>query len=279
MINISYQIGKEKTSSKPFEKGIIGCMSLDTLVFNTDMKLSEGRPWLLVLIDDYSKRVLGFNLSLTPSTYSSNMMVLRECVERYSLLPETIVFCDGIEIRKEQFLSLLDAYDLKAHVRPMIQIRTFDFDYLNKITNELVIQHQKFPWFFEDLRKSLSKLLYEVYDNRHHMALGTSPSEFFQAALKSFDSSKYIPYDEEFILLTCTMVERTVIPGRGIKINNFYYWVEDFMHPKLKKIKVKLDPADSDIAFASINGNWIRMARGHEKQEKRIAKRSFKKIT
>jgi putative transposase len=278
MINISYQIGKENTSSRPFEKGIFGYMCLDALVYSTDMRLTEGRPWLIVLIDDYSKRVLGFNLSLTPPTYSTNMMVLRECVERHSLLPESIVFSGGKEFRKEQFQSLLDAYDLKAHVRPMIPIRTLDFENLNKTTYKFVVQHQKFPWFFEDLRKSLSKFLYEFYDNSHHIALGTSPRDFFQAALESFDSNKYVPYDEKLILLTCPMFERKFITERGLKINNFHYWAEDLMQPNLnmKKINVKFDDEDIDTVFAFINGNWIRLTRYMKKEKDSETVRSKK---
>jgi hypothetical protein len=266
MFNSSYQIGKLNTSSRPLEKGVIGYICLDTIVDRSDKRLPEGRPWLIILIDDYSKRVLGYNLSLTPPTYYSNMMVLRECVERYSLLPKSIVFSGGKEFRNEQFQSLLDAYEVKAHIRPMSSIKSFDFDYLHKTTNEFVkseFQHQKSPWFFEDLRKSLSKLLYESYENSHHISLGTSPREFFQAGLESFGSNISIPYDEKFIVLTCPMVERKVITGRGIKINNLYYWVEQFMQPELfmKNIKVKFDPENIDIAFAFINGHWIRMTR------------------
>ena len=56
-----------------------------------------GPSWLTLLIDAYSRRVLGRTVTFDPPSYRSVMMVIRECVRRHARLPEVLVVDGGKE--------------------------------------------------------------------------------------------------------------------------------------------------------------------------------------
>jgi putative transposase len=108
--------------------------------------------------------------------------------------------------------------------------------------------------------KSLSLLINEVYDITYQLGLCASPRDVFQTALQKIDpnDTRLITYDNEFKLLTYPIVERKVLHGCGIRNSNVYYWINNFNDPSLigKKVEVKYDPLDINIAFVYINGCW-----------------------
>jgi len=194
------------------------------------------------------------------------MMVIRECVKSHSRLPETLLMNNGKEFKSDEFNNLLALFGTTVQFYPS-PIR-FESNDLSGIVNNFVrneIEREESFWSMGNLKKSLSMLLYEVYDRKNHQALGTSPREIFQST--SYRIGKYgtrlIRYDNEFKLLTYPIVERKVIEGRGIKNNNLYYWTIEFLQPTFngKKVKVKFDPVDLDIAFVCINGSWKNLDR------------------
>ena len=48
-------------------------------------------PWLTLLTDAYSRRMLAFYLTFDPPSYRSCMMALRECVRRFGRIPQILV--------------------------------------------------------------------------------------------------------------------------------------------------------------------------------------------
>ena len=75
-------------------------------------------------------------------------------------------------------------------------------------------------------------------------------------------SANVIPYDETFILSTLPTNDKTgkakIQPGRGVKINNIYYWCEAMRDPEVekKKVDVRYDPFDFGVAYAYIRNRW-----------------------
>src|SRR5258708_2694593 len=66
-----------------------------------------GRPWATVVTDVFSRRLLVVYLTFDPPSYRSCMMALRECVWRYSRLPQTLVVDSGPDFRSMYFEVLL----------------------------------------------------------------------------------------------------------------------------------------------------------------------------
>lgn len=157
-----------------------------------------------------------------------------------------------------------------------------EFDNLSRTVNDYLktdVQYEESFWFMGNLKRLLSIVLYKVYDLKNHPVLGISPREIFQNAIKSQGDTHQgsIRYDNKFKMLTYPIVERKVSPKRGIKNNYFYYWTDEFIKSSInrKKIKVKYDPEDINIAFAYINGSWKKLVRyGTSHQSKKSKVRS-----
>lgn len=50
-------------------------------------------------------------------------------------------------------------------------------------------------------------------------------------------------------------------PGRGVRINNIYYWGDMLDHPELEgqSVFVRYDPFNMSIAYAYVNKYWIKL--------------------
>ncbi|MFL9458721.1 hypothetical protein AB0758_47995 [Tolypothrix bouteillei VB521301_2] len=57
-----------------------------------------GRPWLTLLIDAYSRRILALYLTFDPPSYRSCMMALRSCIQRFGRFPGAVVVDGGKRI-------------------------------------------------------------------------------------------------------------------------------------------------------------------------------------
>jgi hypothetical protein len=77
----------QKHGERPWERAHLDHTQIDLWLVDSETGLPLGRPWLTLLIDAYSRRVLAFWLTFDEPSYRSLMMVLRRCVERWRRLP------------------------------------------------------------------------------------------------------------------------------------------------------------------------------------------------
>ncbi|MCC5642581.1 transposase family protein [Nostoc sp. CHAB 5824] len=77
-----------------------------------------GRPWLTLLIDAYSRRILAVYLTFDPPSYRSCMMALRLCVQRFGRFPQSVVVDGGKEFHSVYFDTLLARYHCIKKIRP-----------------------------------------------------------------------------------------------------------------------------------------------------------------
>jgi hypothetical protein len=72
---------------------------------------------------------------------------------------------------------------------------------------------------------------------------------------------RLILYNDDFRKLTLPTTKKTTAKvqiGRGVKINNIYYWSEAFRHPAVEgtQVPVRFDPWDAGLSFAYVRGRW-----------------------
>ncbi|MCG5103942.1 transposase family protein [Oceanobacillus sp. APA_J-5(13-2)] len=245
------------------------------------------RPWLSLMIDAYSRRILAFYLTFEAPSYRSAMMVIRECVKNYNRLPNYIVVDGGKEFNSVYFESLLALYGVHKKERPPAKARFGNVvERLFGITNKLFVHNLKgntqimknvrqvtksvnpknhAVWTLETLTERLDNWFSSVYDHIENPSLHQTPREAFEESIAISGSRlhTYIPYNETFILTTLPSPKvntRKVFPGQGIKLNYSYYWCEQFRDPKVEStnIQVKYDPFNIAIAYAHIEGQWIK---------------------
>lgn len=261
---------------------------IDHTLLDIELDLGNGesmRPWCTFLIDAYSRRVLALNITFDPPSYTSNMVIIRECVKKHNRLPQTLVVDGGKDFHSIYFESLLAMYEVDKKVRPAAKARFGNvierlFGIANKLfvhnllgntqvtknvrqVTEKVNPKNHAVWNIELLAERLEKWIDEVYDVREHPAHFKTPKDAFNQSIATTGTrpSKLIPYNEEFIILTLPSPkpsERKVQPGQGIKLNYYYYWTDKFRNPKIENriVEVRYDPFNMGIAYAYVNKRW-----------------------
>jgi transposase InsO family protein len=298
---------------RPFEIGHIDHTELDIELVCSVTGRNLGRPWMTILVDAFSRRGLALYLTFDPPSYRACMMILRECVRRNGRLPQIIVIDGGAEFQSTYFETLLARYECTKKTRPPAKARfgsvcerlfgTTNTQFVHNLRGNTQITRnvrqvtksvnpkELAAWTLGDLHDRASEYLYEVYDMIDHPALGQSPREAFRAGLEIGGSraQRMIPYDQEFLIATLPTTPKgtaLVAVGRGVKINQIYYWSDRFLEPGIENesVPVRYDPFDLGTAYAYVRKQWVACRsqhfgafRGRSEKEVMIASREILK--
>ena len=272
---------------RPFEIGHIDHTELDVEVVCSHTGRPLGRPWLTILTDAFSRRGFSLYMTFDAPSYRSCMMILRECVRRHGRLPQILVIDGGAEFQSVYFETLLARYEVTKKTRPPAQARFGSVcERLFGTTNTQLIHNLRgntqitrnvrqvtksvnprgqAVWTLGALEERLSEYVFEIYDTAVHPALGQSPREAFVMGLESggLRCQRMIAYDEEFLMATLPATAKgfaKVVPGRGVKANQIYYWSDRFRNPAVEgtRVAVRYDPFDAGVAYAFVERQWVR---------------------
>lgn len=261
---------------------------LDIELICSDTLENLGRPWLSLLIDAYSRRIIAFYLTFDPPSYRSCMMVLRECVKRNSRLPKMLVVDGGKEFHSVYFETLLAKYNVTKAQRPGAKPKfgsvcerlfgTTNTEFIhNLLGNTQIMKNvrevtKKFNpkhnaiWTFESLHEMMDEWCYETYDQQIHTTLGTSPRSFYENRIYKTGKREHtlVRYDELFEIMTLPSTPKQtakIQPGRGVCINNIYYWADMLEYTEIEgqSVYVRYDPFDMSTAYAYVKKYWIKL--------------------
>lgn len=267
-----------------------------------------GRPYLSLMTDAFTRRILAFYISFESPSYRSCMMVLRDCVRRYNRFPQSIVVDNGKEFHSVYFETLLAMYECEPRRRPAAQPRYGSLlERLFGTTNTMLIHNlqgntkimkdvrqvtnsvnpkNNATWTLEGLHNALEEYFFNLYENLVHPSLGQSPKEVFAESLSTSGQRKHsiIPYDNNFEILTLPSTKTGVSklqPSLGIKINYIYYWNDEFKNPEIEKtkLKVRYDPYNLGLAYAYVNKRWIKCISQYYTVFNSLTEKEFKFIT
>jgi transposase InsO family protein len=299
---------------RPFEISHVDHTELDIELRSSHTKRLLGRPWLTLLTDAFSRRVLAFYLTFDPPSYRSCMMIFRECVRRHGRLPQILAMDGGREFESIYFETLLARYECIKKTRPPAKTRfgsvcerlfgTVNTSFIYNLAGNTQITRnireitksvnpkEHAIWTLAGLHQHLAAFLYEIYDSMPHVALGQSPREAFEAGLARSGqrAHRLVAYNSEFLMATLPTTTRgtaKVVPNRGVKINHIFYWCEGFRHPDCqgRQVPVRFDPFDIGTAFAFLQKEWqmchsehYMTLRGHSERELGLATEELRRI-
>ncbi len=291
---------------RPFEICHTDHTQLDIELTDSTGKHVLGRPWMTLMIDAFSRRVLAIYVDFDEPSYRSCMMVLRECVRRHNRLPQCLVVDGGPEFASTYFEALLARYECTKKTRPPAKARfgsvvervfgTANTQFVhNLIGNTQITRNVRqvtksinpkalAAWPLSSFVEHLCHYLYEIYDTNVHPALGESPRDAFHSGFQNtgLRLQRLIRYDHEFMVATLPSTPKgsaMVSPGHGVKINYIYYWSEAMEDSKVQRqqVPVRFDPFDLGTAYAFIGGQWVqchsdyyRIFQGRSEKELRI---------
>lgn len=271
---------------RPWERAHLDHTQIDLELVDSETGLPLGRPWLTLLIDAYSRRVLAYHLTFDEPSAKSAVMCLRRCVQRWGRLPDLLVVDDGIEFHSTWFETFLTEtgvnkihrradpragallerlfgslntqlwHRLRGQTRPTKNVRSMSPE---------VEPQRRAVWTLPAVTLELEWFLFECYDTAVHPAFGASPGEVYTSTLAltgTRDEVRRIAYDEAFFFLTLPTTAKGTATVRyekgGVKINERYYRCPEMRLPRVdrQEVPVRFDPADARRAWAYILGAW-----------------------
>lgn len=271
----------------PFHLAHIDHTELDIELRCSKTGKTLGRPWLTLLMDAFSRRILAVYITFDAPSYRSCMMTLRICVQRYGRLPQVIVTDNGKEFHSTYFETLLALFECTLKRRPSAKARfggvcerlfgTTNTELVHnmagntQITKKVRLMTKSVNpknlslWTLGLLYLYLCEWAYEVYDTIEHPALdGQNPREAYTNGINNSGSRSHrrIPYDDNFRTLTLPTTDKgkaKVQPGKGIKIEHKYYWSTAFRDPEIENtlVNVRYEPFNAGIAYAYVRGHWV----------------------
>ncbi|WP_245308267.1 TnsA endonuclease N-terminal domain-containing protein [Halalkalibacter urbisdiaboli] len=294
--------------ARPFEIAHIDHTELDIRLICSKTQKKLGKPWLTLLIDAYSRRVLAYYLTFDPPSYRSCMNTIRECVKKYSRIPKTLVVDGGKDFQSTYFDTLLASNDCHKKTRPgakpkfgsvcerLFGTTNTKFIYnlagntqLSKLVRQMTKDFDPSNlaiWTLEILNEYLSKWFYEIYDQDTHTGLDQSPRDAYQQRIKITGERKqtYIKYDENFEMLTFPTTPKgkaKVQPGQGVKINNSYYNSYELSNPEIegKQVPVRYDPFNYSKAYAYVGKYWVTLYSQYELEFEGRSEKEIKLVT
>jgi putative transposase len=273
--------------SRPFQYVHIDHTELDIELISSRTGKPLGRPWLTLVIDAWSRRILAIYLTFASPSYVSVMMVVRDMVRRFGRLPETIVVDNGRDLISENFKSFLMALGVHLRLRPAGQPRhgavlERKFGHLHtefihnlagntKATKNVRMTTGKHlpvnfaEWTLEAMYAGIEYWAFDFYDNHIHPVLGCSPREAFMRGLREAGSRpmRQIQFNKDFLIATCPMPERggvrQVHPQTGVKVHDEFYWNPEFRDPRIagQRLVVRYDPWDMTSVYVRVKDRWV----------------------
>lgn len=244
-----------------------------------------GRPWLSIATSGYDRRVLAVFTGYDQPNSRTNMMLIRELVRRHGRFPQIIVVDGGKDFHSTYFDTLLARNGCIKKTRPgkprfgsVIEslFGTSNTEFFHQLKGSTKIMRNvrqvtkavnpkgHAVWNLEAFHLRLCEFAYEAYETPSHPALGQSPREAYIAGMAQSGARNHrrIVYDDEFIkqTLPTTTKGTAKVQTNGVKINYIYYWCDDFSDPKVlnRQVPVRWDPWDTGVAYAYVNGRWVR---------------------
>ena len=277
---------------RPFHIAHIDHTELDIELVDSVTGENLGRPWLTLLVDAYTRRILAVYLTFNSPSKISCMMALRECVRRYGRLPQILVVDGGKEFASVYFETLLACYEITKKTRPPAKSRfglvverlfgTTNTQFVHNLKGNTQIMKDvrqvttsnnpknRAIWTLSTFYVRLCEWAYNVYDQMEHSTLNQTPQEAFARGMSVSGnrSRRLITFNDDFRLITLpSTIKGTakVDHTRGVKINKIFYWSEEFKHPEVPgtRVPVKYDPYDMSTAYAYVNGRWRKCISQH----------------
>lgn len=283
----------------PFHVVHVDATELDIVSVCEETGLPLGRPWLTMMIDAFSREVLGYWLAFDRPGAGSTMAAIRAVGERHGRMPQTIVTDNGKEFRNRAMQLLLAAYEAEQKYRPPSKARygsvlerlfgTLGSRLLHNLSgNTQALRDARSMdsradprihavWTLSALHNLLSNF-FDAYSDTIHTTLGETPRARFARGMEQHGARTYRLISDRtlFKILTAPPTpigQATVQPGMGVKVHYLYYWHPAFQAPKYRirgprgqrpKVDVRYEPSDISRVYARVDGDWVEcLCRSH----------------
>lgn len=116
-------------------------------------------------------------------------------------------------------------------------------------------------WTFPALKDELQYLFVDVFPKTPHEGIGGLPGELFDRSVRDqgMRPARFIAFDDAFRAMTMPLFPRKVKVRyeKGIRVDYFWYWCDEFLRWRDKKVTVRIEPED-DFVMVLLGNKWHR---------------------
>ena len=270
--------------TRPLQRVEIDHTKLDLFIVDSETRLPVGRPTITVIIDKYSRMILGIHVGFDPPGYLAVMLCLLHAIRRKSYLktdfpdvenewntygiPDVLVVDNGPEFHSEDLedaclqLGTIILYNPVKH--PWFKASSERFfgtenrrllhqqpgtTFSNIFQREDYDSKKNAIISFDAFMEMLHIWLVDIYSHEIHRGLEDIPSDVWDAGIKEYPPR--LPRKGQDLKVMIGQIEQRVIGPRGVRLFNLIY-----NDPKLallrrelkgKKAKLKFNPDDLSI--------------------------------
>ncbi|MEM5431835.1 transposase family protein [Cupriavidus oxalaticus] len=248
--------GSGPECARPLQRVEVDNTPLDVLVIDEATRLVLGRPWITVMIDHYSRMVVGFYVSFRKPSVESVLRCLR-----HAMLPKTymrakypeikadwpcfglieLIVCDnGLEFHANDLEAacadigthLLYCQPRTPHLKGVIErfLKTLNYNFLHLVPGTTYSKYEKRLGYdsvakavltLSELQLVLHKWIVEVYGATYHRGIDGAPLQRWQEGVET-DAPELAP-DPQRLKVYLGQVERRRLDSNGVKLNNLRY--------------------------------------------------------
>jgi putative transposase len=267
----------------PLERAEIDHTILDLFVVDDSNSLPLGRPYVTACNDDYTRCVLGLYVGFVPPSYLSVAKCLRDAFLPKTWLKEQypdikcdwpaygvmreLVLDNGVEFHSESLEQVCLSLGIEMHYSPRKEpwfkgkIERF-FRTLNE-----GVAHGTPGTSFSDIferddydpgkhavvtlstcKKVIRLWVADVYHQKTHRALGTSPAQLWKSGIKPEDIP--LPDDPSELDVIMGQAYRRILTHKGIELDGLFYNSPELTELRCRhgcKLEVEVRVDESDI--------------------------------
>lgn len=272
--------------TRPLERVEIDHTTLDLFIIDSETKLPVGRPTVTVIIDKYSRMIVGMHVGFDPPGYLSVMLCLLHAITPKKYIetdfpsvenkwntygiPEQIIVDNAREFYSEDFedaclqLGMLPSYSPIKHPWYKASIERFfgtqnrrllhnqpGTTFSNIVDREDYDPKKNAVISFAAFMEMLHIWIVDVYSQDLHRGLGDIPAQVWEKGIKEFPPT--LPRRKQELRILVGQIEQRKISHSGIKLFNLTYNDERLalLRRELrgKKAKLKFNPDDLSIIY------------------------------
>ncbi|EKZ97877.1 integrase catalytic subunit [Cupriavidus sp. HMR-1] len=273
--------GKGPECTRPLQRVEVDNTPLDVLVVDEATSLILGRPWVTVMIDRYSRMVVGYHLSFRKPSVPSVLRCLR-----HAMLPKTYIreihpevkgdwpcfgliesiVCDnGLEFHAKALEAacadigthLLYCPPRLPHLKGVIErfLKTLNYNFLHLVPGTTYSTYAKRLDYdsvakavltLAELQLALHKWIVDVYGATFHRGVNAAPLQRWKEGVE-IDPPELAP-DARRLKVYLGQVETRQLDKNGVQLNNLRYTSPELQRirgdKKSFEVTVRYDPDD-----------------------------------
>lgn len=280
---------------RPLEMVQMDHTKVDVIIVDEELRKPLGRPWLTVIVDVYTRAILGYYLSLhAPSTVSVACAITHAALPKFSFLsrldidddlypfygvPKTISMDNAKEFKSLKFERACSINNINPEWRPYG--KKHYGGYVERLFGKLMIgevhllpgttysnvskrrghdSDKTSTMTFKDFCRWFARQVI-LYHSRVHSGIGMSPAakwkEYFNVGSGSPAHPPLVSSSMKFRLDFMPEQQRC-INTEGVKLNGYLYWDNSLMHYVGRgSFKVKYDPFSLKTIWIYIDGDYL----------------------